>query len=284
MLKRKTGLSQGAAIGCEEFKAYKEAGIDCLEISPGEKRYDSLDIRRLKTLSDAYGVELRSFHLRFCDFEHYDISNTNEDVRRFVVEYHKKFISDCSAVGIKIFVIHASGEPIVNADRAARLECAKKSLRELAEHAEAHDAVIAVENLPRTCLGNTSEELIDLVSCDNRLRICFDTNHLLSENHESFLKAVSSKLITTHFSDYDFINERHWLPGEGDIDLKSLMDTLDATGYYGPIVYELPFAAALNTLTRPRSLTPADIKLNHYQLESRSELTTIGKKVPNLGM
>ena len=284
MLKRKTGMSQNAAIGCEEFKAYKAAGIDCLEISPSENQYDSLDIDRIKSLSDEYGVELRSFHLRFCNFENYDISNTDEAARRYVLDYHKKFIHDCSKVGIKIFVLHSSGEPILNTDRKNRIECAKESLCELAEYAEACNAVIAVENLPRTCLGNNSRELLEIVSCDDRLKICFDTNHLLSEEHIDFLNAVSSKLVTTHFSDYDFINERHWLPGEGDINWKVLMDMLDKVNYHGPVVYELPMAATLKTLTRPRDLTPADIRLNHYELESRSELTIIGKRIPNLGM
>ena len=277
-------MSQTAAIGSEEFKAYKAAGIDCLEISPAESQYDSLDIGRFKSLADEYGVALRSFHLRFCDFENYDISNTNEASRRYVIEYHKKFIRDCSNVGIKIFVIHASGEPIEGSDRAGRIECAKKSLCELAAFAETHGVVIAVENLPRTCLGNTSKELLDIVSCDERLRICFDTNHLLSEDHDSFLYAISAKLVTTHFSDYDFINERHWLPGEGDINWKALMNTLDEVGYTGPVVYELPLTATLKTLTRPRELTPVDIKQNHKELESRSIFTVIGKRVPNLGM
>jgi sugar phosphate isomerase/epimerase len=187
-------------------------------------------------------------------------------------------------VGIKIFVIHSSGEPIENTGRADRIESAKKSLCELAEYAVIYNAVISVENLPRTCLGNNSSELHDIVSCDERLKICFDTNHLLSENHFDFLQAVSSKLITTHFSDYDFINERHWLPGEGDINWKTLMDTLDEVGYDGPVVYEMPMKASLKTIIRSRDLTPADIRLNHNELESRSPLTIIGKRLPDLDM
>jgi len=62
------------------------------------------------------------------------------------------------------------------------------------------------------------------------------------------------------------------------------MDTLDVVGYEGPVVYELPLAAALNTLTRPRDLTPADIKRNHDELENRANLTVTGRRVPNLGI
>lgn len=277
---RKTGLSQPADITAKNFENYRTAGIDCLEISPREHEYDTLDINNIKKLADEFNIELQSFHLRFAPFDKYDISNTDETLRLFAVDYHKKFIKDCSAVGIKIFVIHASGEPIDDSNRKQKLELSKKSLCELAEYADTFEAVIAVEDLPRTCLGNCSSELLDIISCDSRLKICFDTNHMLFEDLSSFLRSVSLKLVTTHFSDYDFIDERHWLPGEGDIDWNELMNTFDEIGYNGPVLYELGYKAP-KTLTRPRDLTPSDFKLNHTELENRRKLTVIGNRIPN---
>ena len=40
-------------------------------------------------------------------------------------------------------------------------------------------------------------------------------NHLLGESHTDFMKALKHNIITTHLSDYDGVDERHWLPGEG---------------------------------------------------------------------
>ena len=83
-------------------------------------------------------------------------------------------------------------------------------------------------------------------------------------------------------SDYDFKNERHWLPGEGDVNWKSLFDTLDEVGYRGPILYELSLAQDMESLKRERALTPADLVRNHRELEERADLTVIGKRAPGL--
>ena len=58
---------------------------------------------------------------------------------------------------------------------------------------------------------------MELISADDRLRVCFDTNHLLKESIIDFIYNVGDKIITTHVSDYARENERHWLPGEGVI-------------------------------------------------------------------
>ena len=45
--------------------------------------------------------------------------------------------------------------------------------------------VIAVEDLPRTCLGRESSEMLELISVNDKLRVCFDTNHLLQKDEIS---------------------------------------------------------------------------------------------------
>ena len=281
-MNRMTGLSRQANLTANDFALMKKAGIDCIEISPAGEQYDTvLDLKKLKEYADEYGIILRSFHQRFGD--EYDISSLDENIRCNAVEYYEKFISACAEVGIKLHVVHASFEPIADDERTERIEAAKKSLAELAEYAAKFDAVIAVEDLPRSCLGNCSADMLKLLSADDRIRFCFDTNHLLGENIKDFIKATAHKYVTVHFSDYDFINERHWLPGEGDINWNELMDTLDECGYAGPILYELGFKAPWS-LTRERDLTPFDFKRNHIELEGRLKLTVIGTRKPKLGM
>ena len=93
------------------------------------------------------------------------------------------------AAGFRYAVLHPSGEPIDNADREASLSAAEDSLRTLAQVAREAGITLALENLPRTCLGNCSAELLELIAADDRLRICFDTNHLLGEDISDFIRA-----------------------------------------------------------------------------------------------
>lgn len=275
-MKRKLGLSScGKKLTKALFEQYAENGIDYMEISCESALYDSLDFPLLRSWADETGVVIRSVHLPFYPFDRYDISALDEDVRRFAVKSHTALIDRAVRSGIKLFTIHPSGEPIDERDRKRKLEQTKRSFSELADVCESLGATLAVEDLPRTCLGNCSTELLELIE-DKRLKVCFDTNHLLGEDIESFILAVGDRFISTHVSDYDRINERHWLPGEGVIDWISLLNTLDKVGYDGPILYEVHFIAPV-TIIRDRDLTCADVRANYDSLLSGVIPAAIGK-------
>lgn len=252
----KIGLSScGKKLDRQLFEDYKNAGITAMELSIGNKAAcDAFDVQSVLPLAKEYGIELWSYHLPFGPFEEIDISDPK--VADFTVEYYKGLISAVREAGIRIFVIHPSGEPIDATDRPTRMATAKNSLRLLAEFCDTIDAVISVEDLPRTCLGNCSDEILELISVHDSLRICFDTNHLLGEDIASFINKVGSKIITTHVSDYDFVDEKHWLPYDGDINWRELYTTLKNTGYDGVWLYELGFKS------RGRELTCMDFANN----------------------
>ena len=46
-------------------------------------------------------------------------------------------------------------------------------------------------------------------------------------------------IYTIHLSDYDFVNERHRLPGDGINNWKEITDILENIDYKGPIMYEI---------------------------------------------
>ena len=118
---------------------------------------------------------------------------------------------------------------------------AKKSLQELAELSAQLDAVLCVEDMPRHGLGHNVAEMMDLVSADERLRVCFDVNHLCLKNgsrHQEFIDQLGDKIVTTHMSDYDFVDEKHFFPGYGLIDWKALIEGLEKVNYNGPFLYE----------------------------------------------
>ncbi len=275
--------TSGKRITRATFEAYKAASIEAMEVSEGHKNdSDLVDFKSIKALADEYGITLWSFHLPFAPFEEIDISLPS--LAENTVKYFCSLIEKASAIGIKTFVVHPSGEPIADGDRPLRLECAKKSLFTLAEYAKAKGGTIAVEDLPRTCLGRNSSDILALISAHPALRVCFDTNHLLGEDIGEFIKAVGDKIVTTHVSDYDFINERHWLPGEGQIDWLKLKNDLANVGYDGYWLYELGLSASSWTIDRPRALTHTDLALNFNEIMSNTVPTPIGIAKKNLPM
>ncbi|MDD7413065.1 MAG: sugar phosphate isomerase/epimerase family protein [Eubacteriales bacterium] len=236
----------------EGLEALHQAGVQAIELSFRAAQMDKIDLTAQVEKARAHGILVWSIHL---PFDGLDIAALDEAFRRRTLNYHKDLITRAGAAGIHTAVVHACLEPVADADRAARMERSKESLCELAECAQASGVVVAVEDLPRSCLGNCSKEMLELLSADERLRLCFDTNHLLGEDIAHFLSFMNGKIRTVHISDYDFVDERHWLPGEGRIDWKALLKALEATGYTGPFLYEVGMEPPrLTDRTTPRTL------------------------------
>lgn len=274
-MERKTGIStKFVNLNEETFYNYSSSGVTAFELSVQLKEHDALDLDRICREARGAGVQTWSYHLPFYPFEIINPASLDASVRRHTVEYLSFLIKRAASHGFLHAVIHSSGEPIEEADRPAALEYAKETLFSLGQTAKESGIVPAVEDLPRTCLGNCSSELSELISVHPDLRVCFDVNHLFFESHSDFLNNLGEKIATVHISDYDFINERHWLPGEGEIDWISLIRQLDDIGYTGVFMYEVP--ATAGNIVRPRPLAPADYAQNHAQIRAGVNPTPLG--------
>ena len=273
------GLSTPGFVNEQLFIDMAKAGIKHMEVSLNKEKSEALDYSQLKEWSLKHGVNLRSFHLPFWPFDKIDISHPS--LAESTVSYLCGFIKRASEIGIRLFVIHASGEPIADSDRRLRMEIAKRSLYALCEEAKKYSSVICVEDLPRTCLGRSSSDMLELLSAHPDLRVCFDTNHLLDEKITDFIHAVGDKIVTTHISDYDFNNERHWLPGEGDIDWLALISALKDVNYKGIWLYEMDFGCPW-TIKRERDLVCEDFANNASELFKGNIPKPIGTRAEGL--
>lgn len=272
MKRYKIGMSTcGQMISPEDFSQYAEAGVEKMELSFPCDAYDSVDWGALKRGADSAGIVLSSIHLPFSAES--NPAQLDETIRCASINRFKQIMESSSVTGADIYVVHASSEPILDQQRRDAMENAKKSLAELAKFGAEHGVRVAVENLPRTCLGKNADEILELISVQENLFVCYDTNHLLDESGEAFIKRVGKYIITTHFSDYDFVDERHFLPGEGKINWPELMDALRQADYCGPLMYELKFSAS--NIVRSRPLEPRDFVQNAYELMENKPLTRI---------
>lgn len=220
----------------------KNAGITEVELSSGDVRpfFDynyfekSVDILEF---AKSHGVNISSVHLPFAPFSIVD--GTKPENVNFVVKIQTMIMEAAARSGIKIAVIHPSGEPYTEEERHERLEVGCNVIAQLTANAKKLGMQLALENLPRTCLCRTHDEMIYFLERIPDLRVCFDMNHNLSEDNADYIKSVGDKIITLHVSDYDFVDERHWLPGKGKVDWKKMVETLEEIGYKGRFLYEI---------------------------------------------
>lgn len=278
-LKLTVGLSAlgFSADDATEMKKLADAGIRAVEISFGSlEQAEGFNFSAARDAADKYDITLWSLHLPFVPFKKLDPTTDNTEIRNFTFRTFLDIIKKGTEIGVKIFVAHPSVEPIASEDRQKSLDNSAEFFSKLADEAEKLGAVIALEDLPRTCIGNCSDEILYMLGFNEKLRACFDTNHILSEEATEFIRRVGSKIITLHVSDYDFVNERHWLPGEGDVAWQSLYGALCEVGYNGVWLYELGTRPKKGIDRRP--LEYADFYNNAQEIFSGKRPTAIGKR------
>ena len=262
------------------FESYNKAGIEAMEISKPYEIQLEMDFPLIKKWAEEYDVYLWSYHLPFKPFDLFDISSPDKDTREKAINLMAEFIKKAGDIGIDKYVIHPGG--VFKRDETpeivdVRLSHAAESYAKLADIAESAGGIVAVENMIPLCVGATHDEFKVLLSLDSRLRVCFDTNHIIPASVEApgkFIRTFGNKIITVHISDYDHIQERHWLPGEGKNDWQDILSALKESGYNGPWLYEIGFKCP-KTIKRPRDLTCEDFVRNAKEIFENKRITTI---------
>ena len=171
-----------------------------------------------------------------------DIAHPDYKIRRAAIKASLLCIKRLKQLKGRFIVMHLSRELEATSDRKAYLQRALDSLLEIKKNIPSDGSVkVALENLPRWCLGNQSSELLwmlEKLSSDN-FGICLDVNHCFKETLGTMTEKLGGKIVTLHLSDTDGIDERHWMPGRGILPWGNWHRLIDRIGFQGPLVYEI---------------------------------------------
>lgn len=249
----------------KDFIRIKAAGVKWVEVALNQcYRGTPMEqivprIEAMKAMIDSAGLKVWSIHLPFS--RTLDISAADDSLRRENVSFMAKMIRKSGLFAPQRLVLHPSSEPIAEEERETRIANTIASIRLLKSEAEAIGAELCIENLPRTCLGNTPEELVRIVDAVPGVGICFDTNHYVGGSTEHFMDVTGKRIRTLHCSDFDFENECHWLPTQGDIDWKVFVRRLHDIGYDGVFMYE-----AIKDRPSQKRLSPEQIAESYNEI------------------
>lgn len=225
-----------------DFEQAKQSGIEYLEVAfnqcyrgvaPDEVKPR---LQKMKARIDSAGIQVWSVHLPFS--RTLDISVADAKLREENVRFMAEAIRLSGMFHPSCLVLHPSSEPIADVDREERIINTIQSIAYLKQYADEIGAELCIENLPRTCLGNTPEELLRIVDAVPGVKVCFDTNHYFRGTIAHFMHVIGHKVGTIHASDFDFVHELHWLPTQGKIDWGELVHMLKGIGYQGVFMYE----------------------------------------------
>ena len=178
----------------EQLNEIKDAGVDYVEVvmnqimryHPENEWYERA--WTLKNRIDRAGLKVWSIHLPHT--YDIDISFMDPVKREFSLTKDEEAIRIASIFNPKRIVLHASNDPVLENERAARMQFAKNGIGRLSIAAKAIGAVLCVEDLPRTNLGRNSDEILELIGEYPDVMCCFDTNHLPEEDYLHLLGEI----------------------------------------------------------------------------------------------
>lgn len=257
-------------------KALSESRFHRIELSCGqylEPQETKELVELVRNADELAGVETASVHLPFCPFEKFPYP-AGEKEREAVAEYLAEFIRLTAPLAAKNYTFHASIEPVRPEERGMLLEQTRPVIASLVRAAAAAGASLNVELLPRTCIGNCVEELLALTDdMPEAAGICFDVNHLTGDGGlkrvPEFIDRLRGRLRSFHLSDYDGVDEAHWLPGLGLLDWPSVMAAIRRVPGNPLLIFE---TAVLKPCSgHPREITRSSTSATSKALRSTSK-------------
>ena len=220
------------------LKALRNSKVQTFELNAHmfDYDYDGAIRREFKAMLAETGKKVISFHIPFSRID--DLSDPDETTRKGAISRFRAHYPVIREFGCKFIVLHPSMEIRTNvkAERDERINCLKKSLREVEGELKELGVRLALEFLPRLCIGNTLSDMDQILEGMNPdiFGVCFDVNHIMNQYPliPEITRKLGKRLFTTHISDYNGIDECHWLPGMGVFQFSMRMKRLKS---YTPV-------------------------------------------------
>ena len=238
------GVSLDAITGAMDYETIElleKSSVSTFEWSPWcfWTDYDGEIRTAFIKMLDRTGKKVISYHVPFKQID--DIADPDETIRLRAMSRLRVHIHEASRLGSKLLIIHPSTEPIDQTKRDVYIAQLRKSMLEIEGELALHDMKIALEFLPRLCMGNTMSDMNRMLDgMSDRFGVCLDVNHIMDQYPQipAIIRELGEKLFTLHICDYDGVDERHWMPFKGVIDFKAAIQALRDIGYTGPFNYE----------------------------------------------
>lgn len=179
------------------------------------------------------------------------------------------------------YTMHGCTEADRDIPRDEQIRDVRGFIEALLPDLERHNTSVNIEYLPRTCVGNTPEELEAITEGfpADRVGLCLDVNHASprTEIMPSLIRRLGPRINTFHLSDTDGVDECHWYPGHGIVDWPACMREIKALERDLLLileVFKLPFPDWQDAWHHnDHSSDLAAMEMNVFFLEHAGELT-----------
>ena len=236
------------------IQAIKKAGFDQTSLWWTEDSPDRMDY---PGIVKEYGLEIDHAHIEYLCGN--DIWDESEAIRNAVQALYLTRIRECSHAGVKTIVIHASKGKEGPGPNPYGMDILKTVLKAAGDNG----INIAVENVGREDILNAVFNELDFPN----LKYCYDSSHdwLYSQRKGQLLTQYGDKLVVTHLSDNDGLEDRHWVPGNGIVDWAVIASHFPVTTYQGALSLEVSARQDESHLTTDEFLSKVILRLTEIR-------------------
>ncbi len=246
--------SVGGHITQEMERSIRNSNMRVMEFSAGIFREEGKEaqesIARVQNMVKDGALTIGSVHIPFGEF--FDPSAADEEIRLRNCENIRQIVRQTVATGLgaPAYTLHGGMEPTLDEERPHRTAQAGKSLAELAPFFAGLGALVNVEILPRTCIGNCPAELKAITDGQpENVGIVIDVNHYMNRYAEvpDLIRELAPRIRSFHLSDYDGVDEQHWLiPHQGILDWHGIMREIKALTQDVNMIFECKYRAGVD--------------------------------------
>lgn len=216
----------------ERLRLIKEAGFDATSVWwEDEKGEPEIKKEQFPDLIRDSGLFLENIHVPFNNSN--DLWSADKGLRARSLKEHMVWLEDCARYNIPLMVMHLTEGP----DPPASKNYGVESLWKMTELAEKSGVKIAVENTRR------ADNVLFILSAiqSDYLGLCYDSSHanLYSDKGEALLTRFGHRLLATHLSDNDGLEDKHWLPRNGQLDWQCWAKWFPSATYQGNLTLEI---------------------------------------------
>ncbi len=234
---------EGASLETQ-FKKYKEAGFDGIELTLGQSylRLDNLKKDAEKAAEAAKKVEIELPSIRWGMFGKYSLTTSEIENQKKAIEVVEKGIKICSFIGARVLLV-VPGEVEKEVSYEIVYERAFRVIKELAFLAEEEKVFLALENVENKFLLSPLEmrDFIDKIGSEY-VKVYFDVGNIPFCGlgyPEQWIKILNNRIKKVHIKDYSPKTGITSLL-KGEIDWLEVMKSLENIGYDDYLTVELP--------------------------------------------
>lgn len=228
----------------DTLKIIKELGFDtCEAFLESEYEMNQMYCENLKKEADRLGLSIFSVHPFSAPFESY-IFDKYPRRKSEMMERFKMACRACSIIGAKYYIFHGltNTGPQINIDEVAG------QMDILCSIAEENGVKIAWENVSwcRSCSPDFMKDVSARMEKDIHFNL--DVKQAVRSNRSSmeYIEVYGDKLVNVHINDCSGTSSC-LLPGDGDADLKGLIEKVKAISSSIPLIIEV-YRQNFNTL------------------------------------